>query len=253
MSRTRFSLGLILMIVLTLGVACGASNAGSTEDLEKQVQALTKRIESLEKELATVKAAGGGQPNPQVEQQAAAALGQINQLVAAGKVDEAKKSLAEFQKKYSATRAGRSAGRLVQELGVIGKEAPTDWGIEKWFQGESDLDLGSDGPTLVVFWEEWCPHCKREVPALQAIYDTYNPQGLQVVGLTKISKSATDEGVTKFLSDTKVSYPVAKENGQMSAYFGVSGIPAAAVVKDGEIVWRGHPARLSDEMLKDWL
>jgi len=253
MSRTRFSLGLILMIVLTGAVACGASNAGSTEDLEKQLQALTKRIESLEKELAAVKAARPAQPNAQLEQQATAALGQINQLVTTGKVVEAKKQLAEFQKKYSATRAGRSAGRLVQELGVIGKEAPTDWGIEKWFQGEDDLDLSGDGPTLVVFWEQWCPHCKREVPKMQALYDTYSPQGLQIVGLTKITKSSTDENVASFLAEANVSYPVAKENGQMSAYFGVSGIPAAAVVKDGEIVWRGHPARLSEEMLKGWL
>jgi hypothetical protein len=39
----------------------------------------------------------------------------------------------------------------------------------------------------------------------------------------------------------------------MSTYFGVRGIPAAAVVKDGQIVWRGHPARITEDMLKGWL
>ena len=38
----------------------------------------------------------------------------------------------------------------------------------------------------------------------------------------------------------------------MSQHFNVSGIPAAAVVKDGKIVWRGHPARLTDEMIQGW-
>jgi hypothetical protein len=39
----------------------------------------------------------------------------------------------------------------------------------------------------------------------------------------------------------------------VASHFGVSGIPAAAVVKGGKVVWRGHPARLSEQMLKDWL
>ena len=45
----------------------------------------------------------------------------------------------------------------------------------------------------------------------------------------------------------------AKENGDLSKHFNVSGIPAAAVVKGGKIVWRGHPGRLSDDMINGWL
>lgn len=39
----------------------------------------------------------------------------------------------------------------------------------------------------------------------------------------------------------------------ISAYFGVSGIPAVAVIKAGKVVWRGHPARISLEMLENWV
>jgi hypothetical protein len=39
----------------------------------------------------------------------------------------------------------------------------------------------------------------------------------------------------------------------MSDYFAVSGIPAAAVIKDGKVVWRGHPGRLTDDMINAWL
>lgn len=251
MSRTRVILGFVLTVVIALGFGCSASSAGS-EDLEQQVKALTQRIETLEKELASMKSVAQG-PTPQMEQEASAALNKINQLVASGQPAEAKKQLSAFQQKYAATRAGRSASRLAQELAVVGKDAPSEWGIEKWFQGEDKLDLSSDGTTLVVFWETWCPHCAREVPKLQAIYDSYSPKGLQVVGLTKVTRSSTEEGVSEFLTQQKVSYPVAKENGQMSTHFGVSGIPAAAVVKGGKIVWRGHPANLSDAMLKGWL
>ncbi len=254
MSRSRFFWVPVLMLGLAVVAGCSPSSAGSTEDLEKQIKALTQRIETLERELAAVKTAQAtGQPSPELEQQATAALGQINQLVAAGKVAEAKAALGDFQQKYASTRVGQSAGTLARELAVVGKESPKDWGIEKWFQGQSGVDLSGKGTTLVVFWETWCPHCRREVPKLQALYDSFKPQGLQLVGLTKISKSSTEEAVTSFIAESKVSYPIAKENGQMSTYFGVSGIPAAAVVKNGQIVWRGHPARLTEDMLKAWL
>jgi hypothetical protein len=29
----------------------------------------------------------------------------------------------------------------------------------------------------------------------------------------------------------------------------VTGIPAAAVVKGGKVIWRGHPAQLTDDVL----
>ena len=46
---------------------------------------------------------------------------------------------------------------------------------------------------------------------------------------------------------------MAKESGDASKAFGVSGIPAAAVVKDGKVVWRGHPGRLTEQMIESWI
>ena len=90
------------------------------------------------------------------------------------------------------------------------------------------------------------------MPKLEETYEKYKGK-LQVVGLTKVTKSSTDEKVQQFLSEQKVTYPIAKETGEMSDYFAVSGIPAAAVIKDGKVVWRGHPARLTDDMINAWL
>jgi hypothetical protein len=46
-----------------------------------------------------------------------------------------------------------------------------------------------------------------------------------------------------------VSYPIAKEDGSASAYFDVAGIPAVALIKDGRLLWFGHPSRISDELI----
>ena len=216
----------------------------------------TQKITDLEERLAAVEAAqkaspkGPANPANSPEEQAAAEL-----FKAASKAaeemdyDTAKAKVAELQEKYANSRAARAAQRLNDELAVIGKPA-SELQVEKWYQGEmSDLD----GTTLLVFWEVWCPHCKREVPKLNGVADKYKAKGLNVVGFTKQTRNTTDEQVSSFISENQVTYPIAKEQGDaMSQHYGIRGIPAAAVVKDGKVVWRGHPARINDAMLDGW-
>ena len=233
---------------------------------DADVKALTDKVNALEQRIATMERnltaqltkisqqlASGGGPSAASETEARTALAAVNQLIASGNSTKAKADMTTFMQKYGNTQAAKGARRTYQELQVVGKAIPADWGIEKWFQGESDVNLGGNGTTLVVFWETWCPHCQREVPKLQALYDSLRGDGLQIVGLTKVNKSATDEKVADFIKQKSLSYPIAKENGSATQHFGVSGVPAAAVVKDGKIVWRGHPARLSEAQLKGWL
>jgi thiol-disulfide isomerase/thioredoxin len=233
-------------ILALIGVACAPGG-----DVNEKITALTQRVEALEKKMQS-----GGQPtggNPALETEAANALTAINQMLSAGRVDDAKAQLAVFFQKYGQTKTSGRARSLQNELAVVGKTTPASWGIEKWFQGKSEVNLDAGKTTLLVFWETWCPHCKREVPKLEEVYDRFKGQGLQVVGLTRVTKGATEDTVKTFLAENKVAYPVAKEDGSVSTYFSVSGIPAAAVVKGGKVVWRGHPASLTDDMLKSWL
>ncbi|MDH3284238.1 MAG: redoxin domain-containing protein [Acidobacteriota bacterium] len=220
-------------------------DAGQQKDLESRVAALEQRLASLEKQVAQ-----SGAPSQEAEQKAAGLMQEVQNLVGSGDFQQAKTKLAALNKDYAGTNAQRRAARLNQELAVIGKAAPKSYDIVKWYQGENEVSLADGKATLLVFWEVWCPHCRREVPKMESLYTRYKGKGLQVVGLTKITKSATEQGVLDFMREQKVSYPVAKESGQVSRYFNVSGIPAAAVVKDGKIVWRGHPASLNDGMLE---
>ncbi|NJN64841.1 MAG: TlpA family protein disulfide reductase, partial [Acidobacteria bacterium] len=90
---------------------------------------------------------------------------------------------------------------------------------------EKEIDLKSGKPTLIVFWELWCPHCRREVPRIQELFAQYQPKGLQVLGMTKLSRSSTEESLQSFAAENGLKYPMAKENGLASAYFGVQGVP----------------------------
>ncbi len=256
-----------MTIIAVIAVAVVATVAFSYSDdsgaeIVAKLDALEKRIASLERTLnarftaleqAVAKGGSGGGVNQALENEARTAFNKINSLVQQNKYGDAKTEMAAFMTKYGSTNTAKQAGRLNAELSVIGKQAPTQWGIEKWFQGENDIDLGSDATTLLVFWEVWCPHCKREVPKIEKIYNDYKDKGLQVVGLTKVNRSATEDGVKGFITEKQLTYPIAKEDGKLSAHFGVSGVPAAAVVKNGKVVWRGHPVRLTPQMLESWL
>ena len=50
-----------------------------------------------------------------------------------------------------------------------------------------------------------------------------------------------------------VTYPIGKEDGTLTTRFAVKGIPAAALVRNGKVIWRGHPARLTDAQIKTFL
>ena len=240
-------------ILLAATLLAGCAPADKVDALEQRVATLEEEVKTLKATPSAARAGAAAAPDSPEEAAAEELLKEIAALSRDGKYDEAKTQLATLKGTYGSTTAYKKARKLEQELDIIGKVAPPSWEIEKWYQGQGNIDLTSSKTTLVVFWEVWCPHCQREVPELEATYKSLGPQGLQVVGLTKITKSATEEKVLEFMKEKGVTYPMAKETGALSEYFGVSGIPAAAVVKDGKVVWRGHPARLDEATLKAWL
>jgi len=228
------------------------------EEKLAELETMNQRLAQLERRVNQLQRAGNNaQQRPQVdqarEQKARALYDEITRDLSAGNTDAARARMQTLQREYAGTRTAAAARRLQTELSVFGKPAPKDLGIETWFQGEGTADLSGDRPTLIVFWEVWCPHCRREVPKIEALYEKYRDRGLQVIGLTKLTRSATAEKVQAFIKDNGLAYPIAKENGTASRYFQVSGIPAAAFVKDGKVIWRGHPARITEKMIEGWL
>jgi len=239
---SRFT-GLIALSALAL-TAC------TDPATEKRIAELEAKVEQLSKS-GGAKGPSRAAANSPEEQEAAKLLREATQDVQKGDYDSAKKKIAEIQSKYGATRAAQSAQRMAPEINLVGSAAP-DINVDKWFQGETNFDDGK--ATLVVFWEVWCPHCKREVPKLEATYQSWKGKGLNMVGLTKQTRDITDDQVSSFIQEKGISYPIGHEVGQsMSDAFAVRGVPAAAVVKDGKIIWRGHPARLNDEMIEGFV
>ena len=221
--------------------------AGQPVLLRSQLEALNDRVKELESRPSNPSAPA----DPSKAEEAAEILKEATAASEAFDYTRAKALIDQLNRDYSNTRASRVSQRLKAELDIIGKpEIPL--ALEYWFQGQQTHAVGQ--PTLYVFCELWCPHCKREIPKIEALYQRYQSRGFQVLALTKLTRGKTSDEVEAFLADHQLSFPVAKEDAStMSKHYGVSGIPAVAMVVDGAVVWRGHPAKVTDEMLEQWL
>ncbi len=221
------------------------AEAGEVEDLRAQVTA-------LQAELAQCRTAQANVGSAEENETAARALYEAAQTASsAGNTEEAQRILNDLMARYGNTRTASRATRLHNELSIVGNVAPAIE-AEHWFGGEA----GQWGEvTLVVFFETWCPHCLREIPNVNALYrDTYRSRGLTVLGFTKVTRNSTEATVRDFVAEHGLVFPIAKEAGSsMSEAFAVTGIPAAAVIIRGEVVWRGHPGMLSSEQFDQWL
>ena len=94
------------------------------------------------------------------------------------------------------------------------------------------------------------PYSYRAIPKLEETYAEYKERGLRIVGMTKVTRSATDEKVLDFLEQKGLSFPMARHDGTLEPVLNPGGgVPSAAVVKDNKVLWRGHPASMSEAML----
>jgi cytochrome c biogenesis protein CcmG/thiol:disulfide interchange protein DsbE len=59
--------------------------------------------------------------------------------------------------------------------------------------------------TILNFWATWCPPCLREMPLLDLAHQTYQTQGINVIG---ISVGESEETVRNYIDSTGITYPI---------------------------------------------
>jgi thiol-disulfide isomerase/thioredoxin len=124
-------------------------------------------------------------------------------------------------------------------------EVPAEFAVKRWFRGDSVPDLRN--PTLLVFWEVWCPYCQAELPKLQQRVEAFLSKGIQIIGFT--SKNGLEDRVAAFLDDKGITFPNAQlaDDEQLPIYG--RGVPSGALLHDGRVVWIGHTADLDQRAL----
>jgi thiol-disulfide isomerase/thioredoxin len=143
----------------------------------------------------------------------------------------------------------------------IGDQAPA-LSTGKWIKGDPVTKFEKDKVYLVEFWATWCGPCVKSIPHLTELQAKY-PK-LVVIGQNCMEK---DQNVVKEFvhkQGEKMNYRVVLDDTSKDAAgvmnrswlnaIGQNGIPFAFLVdQKGRLVWSGHPAALTNEMIETCL
>ncbi len=125
-----------------------------------------------------------------------------------------------------------------QTCGADAKTADLDLKF-KDVHGKSVTLSDYKGKVLVLdFWATWCPPCRKEIPGLMSLYDTYRARGLMVLG---VSMDDSKADIRKFAKKIGMNYPILLGYGRddLKPAFGDLPLPTAFVIsRDGKICFK---------------
>lgn len=145
-----------------------------------------------------------------------------------------------------------------EELSLhIGDAAPP-LKYSKWLKGEPVTSFKGDQLYILEFWATWCAPCKQAMPHLTRLQKEYEGK-VTIIGVgiwEKIKEGQPYESslpkVERYVqgNSANMGYSVIADNNDehmgnnwMRAA-GQAGIPATFIVKEGKIIWIGHPMAL---------
>jgi len=121
--------------------------------------------------------------------------------------------------------------------------------------------LSAKKVVLLNFWATWCPPCRKEMPAMEQLYQTYKDRGLVVLAVSQ--DQAPHATVRSFAEELKLGFPVWHDRDRLvGRQYSVPGVPTSYLVgRDGRIAykvlgeydWFSPEARAAVETLLDTL
>ncbi len=106
-------------------------------------------------------------------------------------------------------------------------------------------------PAIINFWATWCPPCRRELPALQAAYETYGDR----IGFVAVDVKEQPEQVAGFVNELGITFPIALDgDGAVSGVaYKVRGIPTTVFVDSKGVVSARHVGPLDEATINSYL
>ena len=87
---------------------------------------------------------------------------------------------------------------------------------------------------LLVFFSVHCPHCRKELPAVNELFLKYANDGLMVLGICVDMEGV--EPVRKIQKELKIDFPLLVDDRGIFFVYEVSGVPRNVIIdKEGKI------------------
>lgn len=113
--------------------------------------------------------------------------------------------------------------------------SPYDFSLRD-LEGEKVSFSDFQGRVIMInFWAPWCGPCRMETPDLVALYDEYESEGLQILGVAVSFRG--EQSVHDFAEAYRVNYPILLGNMEViKSYGGFRGIPTTFLFsRNGEL------------------
>ena len=91
-------------------------------------------------------------------------------------------------------------------------------------------------PLLLVFWNTWCPNCKKELPQINQLAQKYAPRGLAVLAINTGLNDSLDK-TRAFWQKSAFQFPTGFDHSfEIGQAFGVRGVPTVLLVDTRGVV-----------------
>lgn len=90
---------------------------------------------------------------------------------------------------------------------------------------------------LLNFWATWCTPCRKEMPAMEQLYQTYSAEGFVVVGVS-VDQGAPGS-VKAFAEKLKITFPILHDRDSIiSRLYSNPGVPSSYLIdRQGRITY----------------
>jgi len=133
--------------------------------------------------------------------------------------------------------SGATASFVLQNPKVLGTEV--ELALKDLFGAEQKLSALRGRIVVLNFWATYCEPCRKEMPDLANVQNSYAALGVQVVGASA-DEAAAKPSVLRFIKETKLNFPVwLGATTQDMERFGLApALPGTAIIgRDGKVVW----------------
>ncbi|MGD8796502.1 MAG: TlpA disulfide reductase family protein [Thiohalophilus sp.] len=99
---------------------------------------------------------------------------------------------------------------------------------------------------FVHFWASWCGPCRKEMPAIQRMWDKLQDEGLEIA---LVNTAENEDTVFSFLAIHAPNIrPLMDHDGQMTEQWKPRGLPATYLVnRNGQVIYQAIGGRPWDE------
>jgi thiol-disulfide isomerase/thioredoxin len=87
------------------------------------------------------------------------------------------------------------------------------------------------------FWATWCGPCRAEMPSMEALYQRFKDEGLEILA---VNYGESEQKVAAFFEQLNLSFPSALDStGQVNGLYGVAALPTTYIIdREGNILSR---------------